>query len=100
MFHLSLYEDYFYLRVTGDSMNLKVNDGDNVLIKKQSTAEDGDIVVALVNDLDEATLKRFKIIGDNVMLLPESTNPIHQPQLYNIRDIKIIGIAKGKYEQW
>jgi len=50
--------DIFALRVTGDSMiDAKINDGDIAIIKKTSTAENGDIVVALIDD--EATLKYF-----------------------------------------
>ena len=50
--------DFFFLRAYGDSMiEAGIDDGDLVLVRKQNTAEDGEIVVALIDD--EATLKRF-----------------------------------------
>lgn len=50
--------DFFLLKASGDSMiNAGINDGDLVLIRQQNTAEEGQIVVALVDD--ETTLKRF-----------------------------------------
>jgi len=61
----------FLLRVSGMSMkNAGILDGDLVLVKQQPTAEDGDIVAALVND--EATVKRFKTDEDRVLLIPEN----------------------------
>jgi len=51
--------DYFILRAKGDSMiNVDIHDGDYVVIRQQDTAEDGQVVAALVND-GECTLKRF-----------------------------------------
>ena len=52
-------ENYFFLRVKGDSMEPKICTGDLVLIRRQDCAEDGQIVAARVNG-DEATLKRYK----------------------------------------
>ncbi len=69
---------YFLLRATGDSMNLAgINNGDLLLIKQQQTAENGDKVVALIND--EATIKIFEKTKDAVILRPRSTNKIHKP---------------------
>jgi repressor LexA len=59
----------FALRVEGDSMvDAGIHDGDYVIVREQATAEDGDIVVALIND--EATLKRFYKGKDGVRLEP------------------------------
>jgi repressor LexA len=61
--------DCFYLRVTGDSMiEAGIRDGDLALIRSQSTAENGEIVVALIGG--EATLKRFYREGGQVRLQP------------------------------
>lgn len=61
----------FALRVTGSSMiKAGIFDGDIVVVKRQETAEDGDIVVALLED--EATLKRFYRDADRVRLQPEN----------------------------
>ena len=68
--------DYFALHVKGDSMiEGGINDGDIAIIKKQNTANNGDIVAALLTD--EATLKRLKISGSKAQLMPE--NAAYQP---------------------
>lgn len=92
-------DDYFYLRVAGESMNLKIHNGDYALIHKQDYAEDGDIVVAIVNGDDEATLKRYKRISDNTIALePMSTLPM-EPIYINLKEtnFKIIGKAIGQF---
>lgn len=64
-------ETCFALRVTGTSMiNAGIFDGDIVVVKRQETADDGDIVVAVLTD--EATLKRFYREEDQVRLQPEN----------------------------
>ncbi len=61
---------HFALRVRGDSMiNAGILDGDHVIVRQQPTADDGDIVVALLGD--DATVKRFFKDGDHVRLQPE-----------------------------
>ena len=84
--------DYFYLRVNGDSMNLKFNDGDIVLVQKQDGLENDEVGVVLVDGQD-ATVKKYKYENGFVILSPMSTNPIHAVQIYNPKDIpiKIIG---------
>lgn len=69
---------YFFLRADGDSMNKKwIESGDLVLIEQTSQAENGKVVVALIND--EATLKEFQVRDRDVFLIPHSTNPRHKP---------------------
>ncbi|MCL5244305.1 hypothetical protein M4I21_00695 [Cellulophaga sp. 20_2_10] len=83
--------DYFLLRATGDSMNKKgIDSGDLLLIKRQNTAETGDLVLALLND--EATVKEFRHNGSNLVLKPHSTNPKHQPIILTA-DFKVQGIV-------
>lgn len=84
--------EYFYLRVSGDSMNLKFRNGDLVLVQKQDELENNEIGVILVNGFD-ATVKKFRCENGLVVLEPMSTNPEHQVQIYNPKDtaIKIIG---------
>ena len=84
--------DYFYLRVNGDSMNLKFNDGDIVLVQKQDDLENDEIGVILVDGQD-ATVKKYKYENGFVILSPMSTNPSHVVQIYNPKDvlIKIVG---------
>ena len=61
--------EYFALQVKGQSMEPKFSEGDVVIVKKQDTAEDGDIVIAMVNG-DEATIKKLKKRADGIVLLP------------------------------
>ena len=74
---------YFLLRVVGDSMNEaivkgeKIEEGCLLLVQQQSTAENGQIIVALINE--EATVKVFERKNQFVFLKPRSTNPIHKP---------------------
>ncbi|MCL2025483.1 MAG: transcriptional repressor LexA [Leptospirales bacterium] len=63
--------DYFALKVRGDSMEEGgIFDNDIAVIRKQATANDGDIVAALLED--EATLKKFKRTGKQILLIPEN----------------------------
>lgn len=69
---------YFILRASGDSMNQAgINSGDLLLIKQQDTAENGEKVVALIND--EATVKIFEKTRDAIILRPKSKNKTHKP---------------------
>jgi len=82
---------YFLLKVKGDSMNKKgINDGDIVLVRHQVTANNGDIVVALIDD--ETTVKEFNMYGDTIVLKPRSTNEAHKPIILT-RDFQIQGIV-------
>ena len=89
-------EDYFFLRAVGDSMNKAkisgktIDDGDFVLIKKQSTANPGDRIVALIDD--EATIKRMVPADGGIRLEPESTNPSNKP-IYLFEEFTIQGIV-------
>ena len=103
MYNLSSPDNLFFLRVVGESMNNVVPDGAFVLIKKQDYAETGDVVVALVNGDNEATLKRFKQIDNSfVMLEPDSTLQEFTPRIINLRDteFKIIGKVIGDFKKW
>ena len=69
-------EEYFALRVHGDSMiNAGIRDNSILIVHKQPYATCGDIVVAMLNG--EQTVKRFKMYGDNIFLMPE--NPEFEP---------------------
>ncbi len=81
--------DHYALEVDGDSMiKAGINDGDTVIIKKADHANDGDIVVALV-DGEEVTLKRLKRQGGKVILIPE--NDDYKEQVYNPEQVQIQG---------
>jgi repressor LexA len=71
-------KQHFLLRAEGDSMNKAgIMHGDLVLVRVQNFAENGNRVVALVDD--EATIKEFHRRDDVVILQPRSSNPEHQP---------------------
>ena len=81
--------EHYALEVDGDSMiKAGINDGDTVIIKKADHANDGDIVVALV-DGEEVTLKRLKRQGGKVILIPE--NDDYEEQVYNPEQVQIQG---------
>jgi len=85
-------EDIFMLKVRGDSMiNAGILDGDQILVRSQSTASDGEIVVALLGE--EATVKTFYKEASAIRLQPENDSlaPIIS------RDVQIIGKVIGLY---
>ena len=78
--------EIFALHVKGDSMIEKgINNGDIAIIKKQSTANNGDIVAAMVED--EATLKVFKAVDKKIHLIP--ANPAYKPLI--LGNVVILG---------
>ena len=82
--------DVFALKVKGDSMiNAGIMENDIIIVNKQETAENGDIVVALIEDF--ATVKRFYKRNGQVVLHPE--NDDMQDMVFD--DVSIIGIVKG-----
>jgi len=84
-------EGEYILTVTGDSMiKAGIHDGDHVVVRTQDTAEDGEIVVALVGD-SEATVKRFFREADHVRLQPE--NDALEPILST--DVTLLGRVVG-----
>lgn len=86
----------FALKVTGDSMNgIGIDKGDKVIVHQLNTAINGDIVIAIMNQ--EATMKRFMLMGDSVLLLSENNNyePIQMKREDIIINGKVIGVLKG-----
>jgi repressor LexA len=83
-------EGEYLLTVRGDSMkDVGILEGDVVVVRRQDTADDGEIVVALVGE--EATVKRFFREQDHVRLQPE--NAAHEP--IRTRDVTIVGRVVG-----
>ena len=82
---------YFLLKAKGDSMDQKgIDDGDLVLVRQQTTANDGDMVVALIDD--KATIKEFRIGKETYVLKPRSSNKTHQPIVLT-KDFQIQGVV-------
>ncbi len=85
--------NHYALEVKGDSMiEAGINDGDIVVIREQSTADNGDIVVALVED-HEATLKRFRRKGGMIAL--EAANPAYETRVFPDHLVKVQGRLVG-----
>jgi repressor LexA len=83
-------EDLFILNVKGDSMiDAGIFDKDKIIVKRQSNAENGDIIVALIDEL--ATVKRFYKKNNKIILHPE--NSTMQDMIFD--DIIILGKLKG-----
>lgn len=85
--------DHYALEVKGDSMiEAGINDGDVVVIRETNVAENGDIVVALVED-HEATLKRFLRRGNAIAL--EAANPAYETRVFPEDKVKVQGKLVG-----
>lgn len=88
---VSLSHRYFLLRASGDSMNLAgINDGDLLLVRQQPTANNGQCIVALIDD--EATVKLLEVTPEAVILQPKSTNKEHRPIILD-RNFLIQGVV-------
>ena len=84
---------YFGVRVKGDSMAPRIENGDVVIVRKQDDADDGDIVIALVNGND-AVCKRLRKYADSIALV--SNNAAYSPMYFTLADtqdipVRIIG---------
>jgi len=85
--------EHYALEVKGDSMiEAGINDGDVVIIRETAVADDGDIIVALVED-HEATLKRFKRKGAAIAL--EAANPAYETRVLPADQVKVQGRLVG-----
>ena len=88
-------EERYVLQVEGDSMiDAGILDGDLVVIQRTDTADDGEIVVALIDD-EEATLKRlFHLSGRRIKLIAENRNL--SPLIYPAGRVRIQGVLTGQ----
>ena len=90
--------EHFGLKVSGDSMiEAGINDGDTVIIKKTNTANNGQIVVALIDD-QEAMLKRIRKKGKVVAL--ESANKKYETKIFGPDRVKVQGILVSLYRNF
>jgi len=76
--------EFFALRIKGDSMQPKMDDGDVVIVRQQSDANSGDTVIVLVNG-DDATCKKLQKTENGIILV--STNPNYLPMFYSNEEI-------------
>ena len=90
--------EYFGLKVSGDSMiEAGINDGDTVIVRKSSTADNGQIVVALIDD-HEAMLKRIRKKGKVVAL--ESANKKYETKIFGPDRVKVQGVLVSLYRNF
>ena len=86
-------EEYFWLKVSGDSMSPKIEDGDFVLVKRQSMVDSGQIAVVTI-DGEEGVLKKVELEPDSITLV--SFNPYYPPRKFEKEDmnrVEIMGLA-------
>ena len=95
---LSKNGEHFGLKVSGDSMiEAGINDGDTVIVKRANTANNGQIVVALIDD-HEAMLKRIRKKGKIVAL--ESANKRYETKIFGPDRVKVQGILVSLYRNF
>ena len=86
-------KDSYALKVSGHSMiDDNIQDGDIVIIEKKLSAENGQSVVALIND-EQVTLKKFYIEADGIRLQP--ANPEMEPILLKNEEVQVLGVVTG-----
>ena len=91
-------DNFFGLKIQGDSMiEAGINDGDTVIIKKTDKADNGQIVVALIDDY-EAMLKRIRIKGKTVAL--ESANKNYETKIFGPDRVKVQGVLVSLYRNF
>ena len=90
--------EYFGLKVQGDSMiEAGISEGDTVIVKKTDTAENGKIVVALIDD-HEAMLKRIRRKGKTIAL--ESANKNYETKIFGPDRVKVQGVLVSLYRNF
>ena len=95
---LSKNGEHFGLKISGDSMiGAGINDGDTVIVRKTNTADNGQIVVALIDD-HEAMLKRIRKKGKVVAL--ESANKSYETKIFGPDRVKIQGVLVSLYRNF
>lgn len=76
--------EFFGLRIKGDSMKPDINLGDTVIVRKQSTANNGDVVITLVNG-DDVTCKKFEKLDNGIILI--SNNSEYSPMYFSNEEV-------------
>ena len=91
-------DNFFGLKIQGDSMiEAGINDGDTVIIKKADKADNGQIVVALIDDY-EAMLKRIRVKGKTVAL--ESANKNYETKIFGPDRVKVQSVLVSLYRNF
>ena len=86
-------KDTYALKVSGHSMiDDNIQDGDVIIVEKRLSAENGQSVVALINN-EQVTLKKFYIEADGIRLQP--ANPDMEPILLKNEEVQVLGVVTG-----
>lgn len=86
-------KDTYALKVSGHSMiDDNIQDGDIIIVEKKQSAENGQSVVALINN-EQVTLKKFYIEADGIRLQP--ANPDMEPILLSNAEVQVLGVVTG-----
>lgn len=91
-------KEYFILKVKGDSMNKLYSPGELILIESTNLVSNDDIIIAIIDE--EATCKKVHFCTNEIILTPQSTNPLHKVQTYKTIDIHILGKVLGKLSDY
>lgn len=87
-------DEYFGLKIVGNSMNLsRIFEGDIVIVRKQNYVENGEIAIVLVNG-EDATIKKFYQEDTIVTLVPNSSDSSYSPKTYDLRNVPIAVLGK------
>lgn len=81
--------EYFALKIKGDSMEPRIKEGDVVIVRKQSTVENGEVAVVLINGND-ATVKKFHKTDVGIKLI--STNPQYDPFFFSPQEVESLPV--------
>ncbi len=91
-------KDTYALKVCGHSMiDDNIQDGDIIIVERKMSAENGQSVVALIND-EQVTLKKFYIEADGIRLQP--ANPEMEPILLKNEEVQVLGVVTGVIRQY
>lgn len=82
--------DFFALRIKGDSMTPRIQDGDVVIVRQQTDCDSGDVAVVLVNG-EDATIKRIKKTPEGLMLIPNNSQ--YEPVFYSNQQIESLPVT-------
>lgn len=86
--------DYFCLNAKGNNMiEMGINEGDMIIVRRQNLVENGEVALVIIGG-KEATVKRFHRLKNLVILSPQSDNPNHMMQIYNLKETAVSVVGK------
>lgn len=95
-------EEYFFLRVVGDSMSPEINEGDLALVHRQPDIESGELAVAIINE-EEGTIKKIIKRADSIVLQSFNPSPEYMPRIFigeEMNEVRIAGKVVRTVRIW